>query len=84
MSTPFPRGKKRRSFTLEGPAAGAYSDAQAGKPATTLDEQALRVAAFVHLKMQSDPAFAVELIKRVAIDGIKRVASSLTSARASE
>lgn len=73
--------KRGKTFTLKGPAAGAYLAAQAGALAVTVDDQALRVASVIALYMQTDSAVAVALIKQVAKDGLEAASKTCTAAR---
>jgi len=72
---------KRKTFTLKGPAAGSYVEAQAGVLPATEDERALRVATIVHLEMQTSPETAVALVKLVAREGLEAAAKICTAKR---
>lgn len=75
--------KKGRGFKLYGPAAGAFLFAQAGEPAQTDDERALRVATLVAVNMgkDADTSVAVRLIKLVAEKGLVAAAAECTAKR---
>jgi len=72
---------KRDGFTVYGDAAGELIRAQAGKPAKTDDERALRIAALVHMHMGrgADQGLAIALIKAVARDGLEAAAMVCTA-----
>jgi len=72
---------KKKTFTLRGPAAGAFVEAQQGIEAKTDDERALRIATLIHLNMQTSPETAIALIKCVASKGLEAAAKICTAAK---
>lgn len=70
-------------FTVYGEAAGELIRAQAGTPAKTDDERALRIATLVHMNMGrgADQRRAVALIKAVAREGLEAAAMICTAQR---
>jgi hypothetical protein len=70
-----------RAFTLYGPAAGEWIRAQNGVKAVTDDERALRIATLVHRNMGkgAETQVAIDLIKRVASEGLESVADLCTA-----
>jgi hypothetical protein len=72
------KAKPRRRFKLEGDAVGEYLRAQEGVVPQTDAERAMRVAAVVHVFMQTDPGVAAELVLSVAQKGLAATAELCT------
>jgi hypothetical protein len=72
---------RKKTFTLEGEAAGEFIRAQAGQLPTDDNERALRVATLVGLNLQTSPETAVALIKLVAREGLEAAAKVCTAAK---
>ena len=70
-----------KTFTLYGPAAGEWIRAQEGVKAVTDDERALRIATLVYRNMGkgAETRVAIDLIKRVASEGLESVADLCTA-----